>query len=60
MVVTTRGVWVGCGDALGPDAIGAGFQDWCIQKHALVYASLATAMLRMRPTPDSVPSTRRG
>lgn len=48
------------GDTTGFDAVGTEFQDWCKQKHALVYAPLAAAMLNMRPTPDSPPSTERG
>lgn len=39
------------GDTAGFDVVGAEFQDWCRQKHALVYAPLAAAMLNMRPTP---------
>lgn len=31
------------------DAITAEFQEWCKQKHAMVYAPLATAMLKLRP-----------
>lgn len=31
------------------DSVAAEFQEWCKQKHALVYAPLATAMLDMRP-----------
>jgi hypothetical protein len=40
-------------DALGFDTVGVEFQEWCKQKHAMVYAPLASAMLSMRPTPDS-------
>jgi hypothetical protein len=48
------------GDVVGFDAVGAEFQDWCKQKHALVYAPLAAAMLNMRPTPDSELQAPRG
>lgn len=48
------------GDTAGFDAVGTEFQDWCKQKHALVYAPLAAAMLNMRPTSDSLPSSPRG
>jgi hypothetical protein len=41
-------------DAAGFDAVGVEFQEWCKQKHAVVYAPLAAAMLKMRPTPDSL------
>ena len=47
-------------DTAGFDVVGAEFQDWCMQKHALVYAPLAVAMLKMRPTSDSPPSPPRG
>lgn len=40
------------GDTAGFDLTAAEFQDWCKQKHALVYAPLAAAMLNMRPIPD--------
>jgi len=42
-------------DAAGFEAVGVEFQEWCKQKHALVYAPLAAAMLNMRPPPDSPP-----
>lgn len=48
------------GDTAGFDAVGTGFLEWCKQRHALVYAPLAAAMLNMRPTPDSPPTTQRG
>jgi hypothetical protein len=38
------------GDAVGFDRVGSEFQEWCKNKHALVYASLAAAMLKMRPS----------
>lgn len=42
------------GDVAEFDAVGTEFLDWCKQKHALVYAPLASAMLNMRPAPDPV------
>jgi hypothetical protein len=44
------------GDIEGFDSAADEFQDWCKQKHALVYAPLATAMLRMRPATKLPPS----
>ena len=38
------------GDVSTFDAIAAEFQEWCKEKHAMVYAPLATAMLKLRPT----------
>ena len=40
------------GDVPAFDAIAAEFQEWCKQKHAMVYAPLAAAMLNVRPTPN--------
>lgn len=48
------------GDTAGFDAVAFEFQEWCKQKHALVYAPLASAMLNMRPTAYSVPQAPRG
>lgn len=38
-------------DATAFDVVAAEFEEWCKQKHAVVYAPLATAMLKLRPTP---------
>lgn len=43
------------GDIVGFDSAAAEFQDWCKQKHALVYAPLAAAMLKMRPVHELPP-----
>jgi hypothetical protein len=48
------------GDTATFDAIASEFQEWCKQKHALVYTPLSSAMLRLRPTPDHPSSTPRG
>ncbi len=37
------------GDASTFDSVASEFQEWCKQKHALVYAPLAVSMLNMRP-----------
>lgn len=36
------------GDIVGFDSLAAEFQEWCKNRHALVYAPLASAMLSMR------------
>lgn len=38
-------------DTAGFDAVAAEFEEFCKQKHAVVYAPLANAMLKLRPTP---------
>ena len=45
------------GDLSAFDVIASQFGDWCKLKHALVYAPLASAMLKMRPAPDSTAHT---
>ena len=37
-------------DTAAFDFVSAEFEEWCKQKHAVVYAPLATAMLTLRPT----------
>lgn len=44
------------GDIEGFDSAASEFHEWCKQKHALVYAPLAAAMLKMRPSPQLPPS----
>jgi len=40
------------GDTAAFDIIAAEFEEWCKQKHAVVYAPLAAAMRKLRPTPN--------
>lgn len=42
------------GDTTGFKNIDIEFQNWCKQKHSMVYAPLAAAMINMLPNPDSI------
>lgn len=48
------------GDVAGFDSVAFEFQEWCKQKHTLVYAPLAAAMINMRPTSDLPQQAPRG
>jgi hypothetical protein len=41
------------GDVKAFDSVASEFEDWCKQKHAIVYVPLAAAMLKLRPTSES-------